>query len=485
MQNTILDTTGLVAIGLYLASLLVIGWWAGRVRAEKSLKDYYLAGSGLGTVSIFFTLYATQYSGNTLFAVPGKAYRQGLIGLSVVLAVICIVLVYFTFAPKLNRLAKENSFVSIGDFIKWRFDHKPLLIAVNLIAVFTLISYALGNFKAVGLLLESASGGTISFMWGIIILAGMMAIYETLGGLRAVIWTDILQGSLLAVGCLLLFGIVVMMNGENSITNPSVFVEKVGIYARDQVNIIEFVSTGLLIAVGAAVYPQAIQRMYIAKDADTLKKSYTPLLLMPILTTLPMILVGISVAEWMPNLEKHQSENVIIYAIGHITGSFPSLSWLLILYLGAAIAAIMSTIDSALLSLGSIITKDIIKGDDRSLSDKQLFRICKTTSWVLMMLIAVLAIVLPQTIWAMMIFKFELLIQMAPAFILGVRRENLNGRAVFAGLAAGCAVAVVQKLAFDSAPLGIHPGIWGLAANLSLMAILHQIEKGRSRMTTA
>lgn len=472
MQTGILDTSGLILISLYLGSLLLIGWFAGRAKKESSLKDYYLAGSGLGTVSIFFTLYATQYSGNTLFAVPGKAYRQGLIGLSVVVAILCVVLVYYLFAPKMNQLAKKHGFVSVGDFIKWRFDHKPLLVVINLIAVFTLISYALGNFKAVGLLLESATGGSISFAGGILILALMMAIYESLGGLRAVIWTDILQGSLLMLGCLLLFGIVVVMNGENSITNPTTFVERVGLYAREQVHLMEFASTAVLIAFGAAVYPQAIQRMYIAKDAETLKRSYIPLLAMPILTTLPMILVGISVSEWLPGLEHHQSENVIIYAIGHITESYPELSWLMVLYLGAAIAAIMSTIDSALLAMGATITKDIIKGDDKELSEKQLYRICKAISWVLMMVIAVLAIILPQTIWALMIFKFELLIQIAPAFILGTRRSDITGKAVFAGLIAGTATAVGMKLMLTSTPLGVHPGVWGLVVNLGVMAAL-------------
>ncbi|NVJ97409.1 MAG: sodium:solute symporter family protein [Alphaproteobacteria bacterium] len=477
MSEGILDTSGIIAIFGYLLSLLLIGWWANKARQSSSLNDYYLAGGSVGTTAMFFTLYATQYSGNTLFAIPGAAYRGGFIGLSVVVAITAVVLVYFTYAPHLNRLAKKHEFVSLGDFISWRFDSKPLLIAVNLIAIFTLMTYALGNFKAVGLLLETASGGAISFAAGIMILAVVMAIYESLGGLRGVIWTDMLQGSLLFLGCLLLFGAVFMMNGPDSITNPEVLVRELASYFRDDMDAINFFSIVILIALGAAVYPQAIQRIYIAKDETTLKRSYAPLLLMPVLTTLPMILVGISVAEWLPDLPDGQTENVVIYAVNHITGQYPSLSWLLILYLGAAVAAIMSTIDSAMLTLGSIVTKDMVEKSQKDIEPEALFKISRYTSLTLMIVMAVLAILLPQSIWTLLIFKFEFLIQIAPAVILGTRSSWIESKGTLWGLAAGCACALLLKLLpiLDLGPAhlaGIHAGLWGLAVNLLVLLII-------------
>lgn len=482
MESALLDTNGLIAIGFYLLSLLAIGWTANRASKEDSLKDYYLAGSSLGPVALLFTLYATQYSGNTLFAVPGKAYRQGFIGLSVVLAVMAIVLVYFTFAPRLNKLAKQHRFISLGDFIRWRFNSKALLIAVNVIGIITLVTYALGNFKAVGLLLETASGGAVPFAYGILILAAVMAVYESLGGLRGVIWTDILQGSLLFFGCLLLFFAVAQLNGPESITNPAVFAEKLGVFFTEEIDWPSFLSILVLIAVGAAVYPQAIQRIYIARDDKALKRSYSLLFIMPLLTTLPMILVGISVSEWRPDLPSAESENVIIHAVEHITGAYPSLAWLMILYLGAAVAAIMSTIDSALLSLGSTITKDMIEPKVANLTERKLHRISRGISWSLMLLMALLAIGLPQTIWALLIFKFELLIQIAPAIILGARRQQLGARAVFSGLLAGCTVAIALKVVLDvSAPLGLHAGLWGLIANIAVLLATHNFTGERER----
>ncbi|NIN34276.1 MAG: hypothetical protein GTO60_03890, partial [Gammaproteobacteria bacterium] len=68
-MNNILpfDPAAWTFIGLYLFSLIAIGWAGYRARRENTLNDFYLAGSGFGLVVLFLTLYATQYSGNTLF----------------------------------------------------------------------------------------------------------------------------------------------------------------------------------------------------------------------------------------------------------------------------------------------------------------------------------------------------------------------------------------------------------------------------------
>ena len=68
---------GLTFIGLYLCSLILIGWIGRRAKRDNSLKDFYLGGGTTGFFVLFLTLYATQYSGNTMFGFSGKAYRIG------------------------------------------------------------------------------------------------------------------------------------------------------------------------------------------------------------------------------------------------------------------------------------------------------------------------------------------------------------------------------------------------------------------------
>ena len=68
---------GLAFIALYLLSLLALGWWGRNARQSDTLQDFYLAGPGVGFAVLLLTLYATQWSGNTLFGYTGKAYKEG------------------------------------------------------------------------------------------------------------------------------------------------------------------------------------------------------------------------------------------------------------------------------------------------------------------------------------------------------------------------------------------------------------------------
>jgi len=66
----------------YLGSLLLLGWLGRRARREDSLQDFYLAGRGFGFIVLFLTLYATQYSGNTVFGVAGASAGTGVKGIT-------------------------------------------------------------------------------------------------------------------------------------------------------------------------------------------------------------------------------------------------------------------------------------------------------------------------------------------------------------------------------------------------------------------
>jgi Na+/proline symporter len=72
------------------------------------------------------------------------------------------------------------------------------------------------------------------------------------------------------------------------------------------------------------------------------------------------------------------------------------------------------------------------------------------------------------------VLKFELLLQVAPAFYLGVTNRRIGGEAVYWGLLAGLVVAVIGWL-LGVMPLGLHPGTLGLAVNILVIGIWHMI----------
>ena len=99
MDQSLVSDSGLIFISIYILSLLVIGYLGKRASKEQSLNDFYLAGRNMGVFVLFLTLYATQYSGNTLIGFAGKAYREGFTTLVSVTFMIAVIGAYLIFAP--------------------------------------------------------------------------------------------------------------------------------------------------------------------------------------------------------------------------------------------------------------------------------------------------------------------------------------------------------------------------------------------------
>ncbi len=124
-----------LAVGVYLAAILAVGYAARRQRRGESLAEFYLAGRQLGGPVLLLTLYATQYSGNTMIGYPGEAYRLGFSWVMSIGFMMAIIVVYLLFAPRLQHLARRYRFVTPGDWFTYRFGSPVLTLVANLLLV--------------------------------------------------------------------------------------------------------------------------------------------------------------------------------------------------------------------------------------------------------------------------------------------------------------------------------------------------------------
>nr|MCS5615203.1 sodium:solute symporter family protein [Candidatus Neomarinimicrobiota bacterium] len=148
--DPLLNTGGLIFMSAYLFSLIGIGFAGRLARKENTLADFYLAGRGMGVFVLFLTLYATQYSGNTMIGFAGKAYRGGYQSLVMVIFMSSVIGAYLIYAPKLFRLAQKHGFITTGDFIQHRFKNNALTIIIVILSIIALGNYILTNLKAIG-----------------------------------------------------------------------------------------------------------------------------------------------------------------------------------------------------------------------------------------------------------------------------------------------------------------------------------------------
>jgi len=478
MNQALLDTSGLFFLGFYLIALIGLGIVGRIAQKSASLKEFYLGGGGFGVAVLFLTMYATQYSGNSLIGFAGNAYRNGWFFLVSVTFMIVIVAGYLLYAPKLYPLARKHGFITVGDFIDYRYSHTLLTMLIVAIGIMALSNYMLTNLKAIGYIVEMATGGMIGFAEGIILMSIVMVIYETLGGMRSVAWSDAIQGILLFLGVLIIFITVLTHYGTPFETSMLLLEHRSELFREPLLeDILKWGSTLILILFGISVYPQAIQRIYAAKDTPTLRRSLQLMVVMPLLTTLPLIIIALVGAATIPELDRQGSEQIILEMLSRLN-TLPYMNWVITIFITAAIAAIMSTVDSAMLAIASLFTQDIYKRIRPEASQKKLTFVGKVFSWIMMVGMVTLAIELPATLWHLIRIKLEILCQIAPAIMLGVWFHHIKANSILYGLLVGTSFTLISLLTtLPDKPFGLHAGVVGLILNVLVVLVSEKWHK--------
>ncbi|MEM7411754.1 MAG: sodium:solute symporter family protein [Myxococcota bacterium] len=460
---------GLVALGGYLVLLLGIAELARRSRREHSAADHFLAGRELGVLVLFLTLYATGYSGNSLLGYPGEAYRRGFSWIMATGFMMSIAVVFQVFAPKFRPIAAREHFVSPGDWVRYRFGGerwgRELRIAVAVLMTIALANFLFAQLKALGLMAEQVTEGLVSYEVGVCVLAGVILAYETVGGMRAVAWTDAGQSILMMVGLTaLVVWLVGDVGGLEALTRSILEIRPAAAVVPDAVECANWASSIALLGLASAVYPQVIQRVYAARSGAALKRSFALMTFMPLTTTTVVTLIGVAAIPRFAELGGVEADRVMPLLLGGWAelGALASVAAILV-FLGA-LAAIMSTADSVLLSLGSVVAEDLL-GEQHGARDTAVLG--KRIAAVTMVAMAALALVARDvTLWGLIELKMELLIQCVPAFLIGVQWTRLRGGPLLLGLLVGSAIAVGIGLGLGVKRIGgVHVGVIGLGVN--------------------
>jgi len=196
-------------IAAYLFCMLGVGLYFYRRQAQGSQNDFFLGGRSIPFWAAGISLYASNASSISYIAVPAKAFETNWQYLmNNLIVVLGLVFVAVWIVPLLRRL----DLVSIFQYLETRFHPSIRVLSSVLFIVFQL-----GGRMTIILFLPSLAISTVTgidVVFSILIMGGITIIYTVLGGMKAVIWTDVIQLFVMFGGTIFaIFSIILLLDG--------------------------------------------------------------------------------------------------------------------------------------------------------------------------------------------------------------------------------------------------------------------------------
>jgi len=468
----ILGARSIIVLATYMVAMILIGWIAKRRTHGASTVDYFLGGKVTGALVLFFTMQATQLSGNSFFGFTGIAYRTGLMWVISICMISLIVIVQMSYVPRLYLLSKLNGYITPADYYADRYQSNAIRLLVAGITIVAMLPYLIIQAEASGHAFAGLTSGQIPYWAGVVFVCAVMLIYILLGGWRGVVWTDAVQGILLSSALIIVTVVVVRAaGGIPGIVDELQSSNVALIQAPETLRHLSrsWLSLLLVSSIGFAMYPQAIQRIYAARNESALKTSLSLMLVVPYMIGGCTLLLGLAAAVTHPGLSGVESDRVFSLLLNELIKNH---YWLVIFVLCGVLAAIMSTASSVILTLASMFTRDIYEVIwHRETEHAASTSVGRVFMVVLIVAVALLSLKPSATLWRLTEIKVELLAQLYPAMILGLYWPRMSKWPAAFGMIAGCLFVAVYAMLGIERFWWFQSGVYALALNLTIAIV--------------
>ena len=363
-RTSVFGTLNYVVLIVYLASLVLMGVWFSR--RMKSTEDFFKAGQRIPWWAAGVSIFGTQLSAITFMAIPAKTYTTDwrlLVANLMIIAAAPFVVYYFL--PFFRRLNVTTAY----EYLEQRFNRPIRLLASGM--------FILMQFGRIGivLLLPSIALSVVTGIdvTGCILTMGVLCIlYTVLGGIEAVIWTDVLQVVVLiggAVLCLILIPNSIAGGWNEMIElgesgnrfrlldfrwdwkEPTFFVIMFGAFGQ---NLISYGSDQVV-----------IQRYLTTRDEATARRSIWSAALMAIPASLLFFMIGSALFAYF---KTHPDQ--LDPGLQQVDAIFPHFivnclpAGIAGLVIAAVFAAAMSSLDSSMNSVAAAVTADFYRREN-------------------------------------------------------------------------------------------------------------------------
>ena len=340
---------------IYFIVLLSLGIFAHK-HTKKTPEDYFLANRSFGPIILLFTLAATNFSAFTFLGFAGNAYKTGFGQYGIMgFGTAIMAIMFYVIGRKVWKLGKEKGYITPPELIGDRFNSYSLrLLFMGVMVVFTIPYLAIQAIGA-GIIIQNMTN--ISWQVGAIVTMIVIMFYVLSGGMRGSGWTDVIQGIIMILAMVLAVVIIAINLGGFEAANTAAYNANPELFTRPGGG--EFFlpqiwfSFMLLWIFADPMFPQIFSRFYTAKDEKSLKMS---MILYPVVVSF-LFLFPVLIGVWAHGVGLEVTNGQYDAVLPMMVAKYASSVYAFVMI--GALAALMSTADSQLLSLSTMLSRDL------------------------------------------------------------------------------------------------------------------------------
>lgn len=470
--------TRFAVILVYLSSLLFLGFFASRL-FQGTKKDYLLASHSIGPFLLLMSIFGTTMTAFALVGSSGEAFKEG-IGVYGMLASssgIIHSLCFFVIGVKIYRYGRQYGYSTQIQFFRDRLDNDfiglllfPILVGLiipylligvmaggTVIQVMTSGAFDLESFQVFKMLngeflldaegakiIDKAKSGGLPPAFGSLLICFVVLIYVFFGGMRGTAWANAFQTIVFMVLGVVTFTVLAnkLGGGETlmeSLKNVTAKVDATKL-TRSEMSQTKFFSY-LLIPLSVGMFPHLFQHWLTAKSSKSFK---VPVICHPIfimLVWVPCVLIGIWATTQtvgpkqipLAAVLKDNANAVLPFLVK--TNIEPLLGGLLA---AGILAAIMSSLDSQFLCIGSIFTNDVVThyAGEEAYSDKQQVWIARAFIILIVGVTYILSLQGYRSVFTMAVWCFTGFASLFPIIFAALYWKRLTAAGAISGVLA-------------------------------------------------
>ncbi|MGC9444739.1 MAG: sodium:solute symporter family protein [Candidatus Methanospirareceae archaeon] len=463
------------AVGVFFLCMVIIAHY-GHVKTGKGVEEYYIAGRKSGGLVSALTYSATTYSSFMLVGLVGFTWAGGVGALGFELTYLMgTALLLVIFAPRFLLAGRRWGYVTPTELLSHRYENRAVGIIATLLCLTFLIPYISVQATGSAYLMSMLTGGGIpAYQAGLFVIVVFIAVLAWWGGMRGVAWSDAAQALVMLVtSTALLFFLVHLLLGGWSAFFTTLETEYPTLLTTPgpnaYFNFPKFLGLTLPWFFFALTNPQVSQRLFIPKSLKSARTMIWGFLIFGFIYTVISTLFGLMGHVLYPALA---DPDLVMPTL--LAEKTPAIAALLITL--GILAAAVTTANSIILTLGSMVARDVYKAVGISATELREMQVGRS-------IILVMAAALIAFSWRPFGLIVELsvlssagLLALVPSLIGAFFWRKATAVGALASMIIGGLV--IAALYFGHLyPLGQWPGIWGFLCTTVTFIVVSWVTK--------